>query len=896
MNTEAQLEELVAHYIEGKCGPTELKELEALLLDDVLNREYFFEMVLLDQDLGLLNGSGQRRIGSGLLPVELMLQRQRRRTVRVSLLATAAVVLVSAVVLWMQMAPRHAATLARFRTATDSVFVVTHSGDTKKPLGNMLAENSQLVIEHGAVELALPHHVRAVVEGPAALTLLDERTVQLDRGRGFFEVPSKEGRGFTVVTPHQRIVDLGTAFGVDMRPGRDGVELHVFEGRVRVDPLDGGEGGIFTAPRSVELSEAQVRGELSGSSAAFRRELPLKVETLLHEDFESGLVGGGDFDVIIDPTVVRDLAGNPFAGIEEDNPWSFKTARQLTEPAAFHDFGGEPSPGHITTRRFPVNLIQFADGSDTGITLRISGAINIHSGKSGETAPPAEGTPAAALFQGSGINLGDGYLTEREPKESGPTELIFTGMNPGLRYDIALYGDRSGLHSDGKERFTLKSADDASNHSSTGIVSNFVTEMETRRNAAAGHVVRWTGIDPGADGTVNIKIDPSVSGSVNRSYLSAIRVTASTVDGVPVNFNTLPFDSSNYADGDGMPDSFELAHTNPPSPTALDPDEDPDGDGLNNLREFQHGTDPYNPDTDGDGVPDRAELTAGTNPARAPTPGEQEDTQAAGSDDDPPVIVFRYPAEGSSNALPGELMTLTFNEPVKLGTGRIFLRNLADFSESEIAAGGPRTSVNGRVLTIIPPAQLADGEIQPGRISGWECHHGPGIFNPSGEGMWYEHEGLQDSSKSRGMIGSMKGPNMATFGDCLPGSRIRREIGAITPDSRYTVSAAIGVRTEKAGTREVFDGYTIRLVSGETLLAELTDNTPPGPPNSVINVGFSWDSSSLPQGVAAGDPLAIEIAPNQASVDTPGYLDLDNVRVTAVGSGDEGSEPTPVNR
>jgi hypothetical protein len=149
--------------------------------------------------------------------------------------------------------------------------------------------------------------------------------------------------------------------------------------------------------------------------------------------------------------------------------------------------------------------------------------------------------------------------------------------------------------------------------------------------------------------------------------------------------------------------------------------------------------------------------------------------------------------------------------------------------------------------------------------------------------MWYNHEDLKDSSKSRGVIGSMKGPNMATFGECLPGSRIRREFATISPGGRYTVSAAIGVRTEKTGTREVFDGYTVRLVSGETLLAELTDNIPPGPPNSVTSVGFSWDSSSLPEGVAPGDPLAIEIAPNQASGESSGYLDLDNVRVTMMG-------------
>jgi len=53
-------------------------------------------------------------------------------------------------------------------------------------------------------------------------------------------------------------------------------------------------------------------------------------------------------------------------------------------------------------------------------------------------------------------------------------------------------------------------------------------------------------------------------------------------------------------DGDGMPDDFELAHTSPPSPTALNPGDDLEnggaGDGLTNLEEYELGTDPTNPE------------------------------------------------------------------------------------------------------------------------------------------------------------------------------------------------------------------------------------------------------------------------------------------------------------
>ena len=82
-------------------------------------------------------------------------------------------------------------------------------------------------------------------------------------------------------------------------------------------------------------------------------------------------------------------------------------------------------------------------------------------------------------------------------------------------------------------------------------------------------------------------------------------------------------------DGDGLPNSYEEAHTDPPSSTALNPGDDLEnggiGDGLTNLQEFQAGTDPNNPDSDGDTLLDGEEIAgAGLRPPTDPTTGDTD--------------------------------------------------------------------------------------------------------------------------------------------------------------------------------------------------------------------------------------------------------------------------------
>jgi hypothetical protein len=81
--------------------------------------------------------------------------------------------------------------------------------------------------------------------------------------------------------------------------------------------------------------------------------------------------------------------------------------------------------------------------------------------------------------------------------------------------------------------------------------------------------------------------------------------------------------AKNDSDGDGMPNDWELAHgLNPNDRT--DATKDPDNDGLNNLTEYQIGSDPQKADSDGDGMPDGWEQKHGLDVLKNDSSGDPD--------------------------------------------------------------------------------------------------------------------------------------------------------------------------------------------------------------------------------------------------------------------------------
>ena len=121
-----------------------------------------------------------------------------------------------------------------------------------------IERNSRLLpgryrLSGGAAEIRFRSGARFIVEAPAEIELKDNNTARLLMGQASGFVPP-EARGFTVITPLLKLVDLGTAFGLKVPPSGP-AEAHVFEGEVSVDTDVGGTRNLFRG-EAVKVTES----------------------------------------------------------------------------------------------------------------------------------------------------------------------------------------------------------------------------------------------------------------------------------------------------------------------------------------------------------------------------------------------------------------------------------------------------------------------------------------------------------------------------------------------------------------------------------------------------------------------------------------------------------------
>ncbi len=156
-------------------------------------------------------------------------------------------------------------------------------------------------------------------------------------------------------------------------------------------------------------------------------------------------------------------------------------------------------------------LLDQATGAPTGVTASLtqSGGVtwqpDISSSWNGGY-DTATGTDARNTFGGIADMTGVIYYGS----SGWWVDLTFTGLDPARQYTFATSSSRANsAYTARVTRYTLSGADAATNASTAGVtvVDNLTVAFNTGDNHSQGYVARWTGIQPGSDGSFKVRAE-----------------------------------------------------------------------------------------------------------------------------------------------------------------------------------------------------------------------------------------------------------------------------------------------------------------------------------------------------------------------------------------------------
>jgi hypothetical protein len=261
-----RIEELLFASANESFSVEERDELNALLLGSSAARRFAVQFLSLDAVLteGLVAGEAAIHYAEKNDKRSNNVQRSPILQ-KVWLGSAAAVVLIC---LWVQsrrMDPKDRAVVIEPVGFIQSAIRTSEfkRGDTFRP-------GDWVRFESGRVALKFESGAKLAVEGPADFQILSNNGARMTRGRATIRVPGKT-KGFTLETPAEQIVDLGTSFGVHVE--QDGsTSIAVFEGSVELR-------GRHHAPVPKQLSAGQAVWVENHSNAP--SEIPYEVRDYL---------------------------------------------------------------------------------------------------------------------------------------------------------------------------------------------------------------------------------------------------------------------------------------------------------------------------------------------------------------------------------------------------------------------------------------------------------------------------------------------------------------------------------------------------------------------------------------------------------------------------------------
>jgi hypothetical protein len=224
------------------------------------------------------------------------------------------------------------------------------TGQTGTLPGSFLMSGHQMELIAGIVEINFHDGAQTMIEGPARFRVDSRSSATLDQGKLVARI-SQPARGFAVQTESVLVVDLGTEFGLEVRPG-EGTHVAVMEGKVEVrDPQQhGAQAQLITRLVAGESLQVAHGGQLvrNQPSAGRYQQILLTRDSqgAFREDFEHGPhepeFGAKQADTGLELTVGNTYRGWTGTGKSHAVDWAamFYADHQLTSPAIWANHKG----------------------------------------------------------------------------------------------------------------------------------------------------------------------------------------------------------------------------------------------------------------------------------------------------------------------------------------------------------------------------------------------------------------------------------------------------------------------------------------------------------------------------------------------------------------------------
>ena len=278
--------DLIDAYLDGTIHAEDLATLEAWLIENESARQYFVRYSQLHTDL-YPEAKAERAVHTAINTIvqeaETKVIPTPRRTVISRLLPS----LVMAVALLM------AVTVGWFvadqQTERQEIAWLTNAQNCRWKDGQSpksgLYPGSVLTLESGLAEIHFRSGADVILEGPAKLVFESAMRAKLSHGKLTANVP-ETAHGFAIVSPHGKVVDLGTEFGLSVGPSGQ-TDVTVFQGEVEVFP-DADKRRLLKTNQSAQFKNADL--QMVSLNSQFKRKIqlpPTIVPRTLHLDFST---------------------------------------------------------------------------------------------------------------------------------------------------------------------------------------------------------------------------------------------------------------------------------------------------------------------------------------------------------------------------------------------------------------------------------------------------------------------------------------------------------------------------------------------------------------------------------------------------------------------------------